>query len=190
MDSLMELIDNRISKALANSDCVNSQVGQVLSVNGNAYNVKLFTTGSIYTIPNYSGSDINENELVQVYWRGGFVSNQTAYIGAALTKNGVINYLPCTTTPTILTETNRRVALVDFSARGETTVVLYFNAVIDADESDDVIFAIYVDGTALSYTPKLTTVVGFNHCSFTIPISITDAGDYEVIVKAAPMYAV
>ena len=181
----MELIDNRISKALANSNCVNSQVGQVLTINDGSYDVKLFTTGAVYTLPNYSGSDLNENELVQVYWRGGFLSNQTAYIGAAFTKNEMTSFLPCTTTPTILSEANRRVALVDFSTRNETTIILYFNAVIDADESGDVTFTIYVDGTALSYTPKLTTVAGFNHCSFIIPISLTSAGDYEVVVRAS-----
>ena len=187
MDSLLELIDSRIGKALAKSDCVNSQVGQVLSANDNLYNVKLFTTGAVYAIPNYSGSDLVANELVQVYWRGGFLSNQTAYIGAALTKDsgGAINYLPCTVTPIVLSDANRRVALVDFTASKETTIMLFFNSVIDAEESGDVTFTVYLDGTALSYTPKLTTVAGYNHCSFTIPIPLTSAGDYEVIVRAS-----
>lgn len=185
MDSLMELIDNRIGKALANSDCVNSQIGQVLAINDNSYDVKLFTTGSVYTLPNYSGSDLNENELVQVYWRGGFLSNQTAYIGAALTKDAPMNYLPCDISLVTLSSASQIVAEVYFTAKRKTTVILYFNAVIDADTSDDVTFTIYLDGTALSYTPQLTTVEGFNHCAFTLPVSIETVGNHELEVTAS-----
>lgn len=85
-NSLIELIDGRIKKMLASSNFVNSQIGQVISVGNGVYQVKLFTTGATYALPNYSGTEISVGEKVYVYWSGGFLSNQSAYIGAALTK--------------------------------------------------------------------------------------------------------
>ncbi len=84
MDSLLELIDRRIEKALAKSGYINSQLGQVVETGDDVHKVKLFTTGAIYEIPNFSGSDVEQGQSVSVYWRGGFLSNQTAYIGAVL----------------------------------------------------------------------------------------------------------
>ena len=74
MDSLLQLIDNRIQKALSNSSCVNSQIGQVISVGENKCDVKLFMSGVTYSIPNFSGSDVYENQMVYRNARNGSVN--------------------------------------------------------------------------------------------------------------------
>ena len=185
MDSLLELIDSRIEKALAKSNCVNSQIAQVLSVSGSTCEVKLFTTGAKYTIPNYSGSDIYEGQLVHVYWVGGFISNQSAYIGAALTDTGATSVIPCQKTLVSLIQTDQRVARVRFTNQAKTYVIINFNAVIENESSGNVTFQIIFDETALAYTPKLTTVVGFNHCSFNVYIPIEELGDHTIEIVAS-----
>lgn len=184
MDSLLELIDSRINKALAKSDCVNSQIGQVVSVSGSTCEVKLFTTGAVYTIPNYSGSDIRKDQMVYVYWKGGFLSNQNAYIGAALTTGGSTLYMPCQKTLVSLIETDQRIVKSTFKAQGSTYVTLYFNALIETETSDDVNFTIIIDGVESAYTPKQTTIIGYNHCSFTMYIPLETIGEHEIEIKA------
>jgi hypothetical protein len=185
VDSLLQLIDNRIQKALSNSSCVNSQVGQVISVGENKCDVKLFTSGVTYSIPNFSGSDVYENQMVYVYWRGGFLSNQTAYIGAALTQGGKMNYIIGSENLGELSETDSVVSSMTFSVQSPTVATLNFNAVLENELSGTVNFTIVLDTeTTMSYTPKFTAAVGFNHCSFAIMIPLETVGDHKVEVKA------
>ena len=185
MDSLLELIDSRIEKALAKSNCVNSQIAQVISVGDSTCEVKLFTTGAKYTIPNYSGSDVRAGQLVHVYWIGGFISNQSAYIGAALTNTGATFVIPCQKSLVSLIQTDQSVARVRFTNQAKTYVIINFNAVIENESSGNVTFQILFDETALAYTPKLTTVVGFNHCSFNVYIPIEELGDHTIEIVAS-----
>ncbi len=185
MDSLLELIDSRVEKAIAKSNCVNSQIAQVLSISGSKCEVQLFTTGAKYTLPNYSGSDIREGQIVHVYWVGGFISNQTAYIGAALTNVPSMMILPCQKSLVSLIPSGQKVAGIKFKNFATSYVIINFNAVIENELSGNVLFQIYVDDTALGYTPTLTTVVGFNHCSFSVYIPLEIMGEHEIEILAS-----
>ena len=184
MDSLMELIDNRIEKALAKSSCVNSQLGVVNEIDGEIYKVKLVATGAIYNLRNYSGSDIKVGQTVHVYWRGGFCSNQNAYIGATLSRYNNLTYIIGNKSTGALSQTDKTVMSFAFEAYEKTTATLVFNAQIESSDSGNIIFTIINGENTLSYTPTQTVGSGYAHCSFTLPLTILDAGSQTVVVKA------
>lgn len=89
MDAFNELVKQEADKAIKNSACVFSAPCVVVSALGNQkYTVKLVTGDAQYTVMNYSGSDLQVGEAVQLFYRGNVISNQTAYIGASLKKTG------------------------------------------------------------------------------------------------------
>ena len=184
MDSLIELIDNRIDKALDKSTYVNCLLGQVLSVSNDKCNVKLFTTGTVYNIPNYSGSDVIVGEMVYVYYSGGFISNQSAYIGASLNKPTVITYIYGTGFTGALSSNPKKVASFYFLTTAATTINLVFNAVITSDTADDVSFTIIVDNEEYEYVPTVTANDGYTHCSFTLPVQIDEVSSHSIDIKA------
>lgn len=184
MDSLIELIDNRIDKAFGKSSYVNSALGLVTNIDGGSYLVRLITTGATYKIPNYSGSDVAIGQTVHVYWRGGFLSNQTAYIGATLSKQSNVEYIYGSKTTATLSTNDQTVMSFSFTAQTTSTVTLTFNAQIESSENGTVMFTIVVNDTALLYTPKQSVASGYAHCSFTLPVAIATTGTQSVVVKA------
>lgn len=184
MDSLLELIDNRINKAMANSNHVNSQIGQVIENNNGICKVKLITTGAIYTIPNFSGTDVNVGQTVHVYWRGGFLSNQTAYIGATISKGSKIIYVSGVRITGSLSNTDTTISEFNFETQLKTTVTLHINATIQSNSNGTVTFTIVADNKILTYTPKQSVVSGYNHISFELPIVLSETGSHFVSVKA------
>lgn len=87
-DALKELIQSGAEKAIGKSACLFSVPCTVVSVDGGQkYTVKLVTSDAQYTVMNYSGSDLQVGESAQLYYRNNVISEQTAYIGASLTKS-------------------------------------------------------------------------------------------------------
>lgn len=90
MDAFGTLVRQEAEKVVKNSACLFSAPARVISVEGNQmYKVQLVTSDAQYTVMNYSGSNLQVGETVQLFYRGNVISNQTAYIGASLNK---LNY--------------------------------------------------------------------------------------------------
>lgn len=86
-DALKELIQSGAEKAIGKSACVFSAPARVISVEGNQrYKVQLVTSEAQYILANYSGSELQVGESVQIFYRNNIISEQSAYIGASLTK--------------------------------------------------------------------------------------------------------
>lgn len=81
------LVRQEAEKVVKDSACVFSAPARVISVEGNQkYKVQLVTSDAQYILSNYSGSDLYVGESIQIYYRNNYISEQTAYIGSALTK--------------------------------------------------------------------------------------------------------
>lgn len=88
MDALNELIVSGAKKVVNNSACLFSAPCTVIASLGNQlYTVKLVTSGAQYNVMNYSGSNLEVGDSVQLYYRSNIISEQTSYIGASLTKD-------------------------------------------------------------------------------------------------------
>lgn len=185
MDSLIELIDSRAEAALNKSTFVNSLLAQVVSVGVDKCGVKLVTTGVIYNLPNFSGSDVEVGETVYVYYTGGFLSNQTAYIGASLNKETKLVYLKGTNFLRELSSTMAKVSTFYFNTLDTTTVNLSFNSIIESDTSDNVTFKIFIDDEEYDYSPILTVNDGYTQCNFTVPLEFDGAGEHIINIMAA-----
>ena len=190
VDSLIELIDNRIDKVLEKSTHISSLVGQVVAASNDRYDVKLFTTGVIYNLPNYSGSDLVVGEQVYVYYTGGILSNQTAYIGASVTKPVSTKFIYGNGLLGALSENTRKIAAVYFKTTALTTINFVFNSVIASDSVGAVTFTILIDNEELEYQPAVTANDGYTHCSFTLPIELNEVSDHIIDVWATGVGAV
>ena len=101
MDALNALIKQEAGKSIKESNCVFSIPARVIAAYDNQkYRVQLITSDIEYTLYNYSGSDLYMGETVQVFYRNNYLSEQTAYIGAACTKSsgqmGGLQFRKCT----------------------------------------------------------------------------------------------
>ena len=101
MDALNALIKQEAGKSIKDSNCVFSIPARVIAAYDNQkYRVQLITSDIEYTLYNYSGSDLYMGETVQVFYRNNYLSEQTAYIGAACTKSsgqmGGLHFRKCT----------------------------------------------------------------------------------------------
>ena len=90
MDELIKIIDKRIEKMLSEQSraFMKSKPAIVTAVNGLNVTVKMLDSNSIYTLPNRSGTFLNVNDNVQVYYKGDVVNSSNAYIGNSL--NGLV----------------------------------------------------------------------------------------------------
>lgn len=101
MDAFNELVKQEANKAIKDSACVFSAPARVVAAYGDQkYRVQLITSDIQYTLVNYTGSDLYMGETVQVFYRNNYLSEQTAYIGAALAKTseimGGLKFRKCT----------------------------------------------------------------------------------------------
>lgn len=184
MDSLIELIDNRIDKALNTSAHVNSLIGQVVAASNDRYDVKLFTTGAIYNLPNYSGSDVNIGEQVYVYYSGGFLSNQTAYIGASLNKPSLLKYIYGIDSTGILSNNAMKVSSLNFITLAATIINLVVNVTISSNVTGTAMFTVLADDIEYDYKPMTTINDGYTHCSFTLPVEFDSFAEHTIYIKA------
>jgi hypothetical protein len=103
MDALNALIKQEAGKSIKESNCVFSIPARVIAAYDNQkYRVQLITSDIEYTLINYTGSDLYMGETVQIFYRNNYISEQTAYIGAACTKStgqtGGLKFRKCTQT--------------------------------------------------------------------------------------------
>lgn len=87
MDALNQIIQREAEKIIDKSSSLFSAPCRVIEALGNQkYRVQLVTNNAQYSLMNFSGSDLQVGESVQIFYRNNIVSEQTAYIGASLTK--------------------------------------------------------------------------------------------------------
>lgn len=184
VDSLIELIDNRVQTTIDKSAYINSLVAQVTSVGIDKCGVKLLTTGVTYNLPNYSGSDVEVGEKVYVYYKGGFLSEQTAYIGESVSKNSKLSYILSYNFLKELSSTAQKISVIRFNTSAATTINYVFNSVIESDTSDLVTFTILIDDEEYDYISFVTANDGFTHCSFTLQLELEEASEHIIDVKA------
>ena len=184
VDSLLKLIDTRIQNAIAASAHINSEIAQVVSEDGKKATVKLLSTGTEYTLPNYSGTMVQSGDVVYVYWKGGFLSAQSAYIGAVARTSFPTVYIHGTNTTGDISSANSQIEFENLIS--DCTVNLVFNAIISATAAGNYTLTIYVDNTAETYVPTGTTIAnGYVSCSFTLPLSLSTVGTHTISISGS-----
>ena len=90
MDELIKIIDKRISKVLSEQSraFMKSKPAIVTAVDGLNVTVKMLDSNSTYTLSNRSGTFLNVNDNVQVYYKGDVINSSNAYVGNSL--NGLV----------------------------------------------------------------------------------------------------
>lgn len=87
MDALNQIIQREAEKIISKSSSLFSAPCRVIEALGNQkYRVQLITSDTQYNLMNFSGSDLQVGESAQIFYRNNIISEQTAYIGASLTK--------------------------------------------------------------------------------------------------------
>ena len=178
MDALKELIQNESQKQIAKSACIASVPCVVVENLGNQQ-YKVATLGEYveYILTNYSGSYLNLGETVQVFYRNGFLSNQTAYIGAACYKGSESVPEPAIVQGFNITGnigTNKIMSLFKIYTSRPTNVILSFNSNIKGLTTNDVKLTVVLDSDELEYEPKATVHNGeITHLNFSIPLNFS-----------------
>lgn len=68
-DALFELIDSSVRKQIENSDCILAVPAKVVEALDNGmYVVNLISNGTQLIVPNWSGSELDLNENVQIFY--------------------------------------------------------------------------------------------------------------------------
>lgn len=190
MDNLFKLVNERINKYLSNSPFVIAVPCVVTNVLAdNMVTVQVVSNKTSLTVPNWSGSNVVVGESVQLFYKGNILSEQTAYVGASLTKASAQNYIQGSVIVGALFETERQLAIINFKNNAES-VLLGFNATIqgDAENVGSGEFKIYVDEVEQSYSAAISTVIGGSTtCSFTVPLTLT-SGEHEIVVSGSGDY--
>ena len=110
MDALFSLIDERVQKGIKNTSFVKSVPAKVIDLLENGLiQVELISNGSIYDVPNWSGSPVGINDIVQLHFKSNVLSAQTAYIGAAPFRAGT-SYVMATVHTGDLSSSEKKIA--------------------------------------------------------------------------------
>lgn len=202
MDALRELIQNEVQKQIDKSACIASIPCIVTDYIGNQmYKVRTLTQDAEYTLVNCSGSSLAVNDTVQVYYRGGFLSNKSAYIGAVVFRDEAEAVAPVMVygfDDMGNIGTSKTLSRFKLQVYQKTDVLLSFNATLVGLGTDDIEFTVLHGATALSYAPEVTVSDGEkSHVSFTIPmalnygthlISIVASGDARCLQSNSSIY--
>lgn len=174
MDALNQIIQREVNKTLTESDCLLSAPATIIMPTGNEkYLVKILATEAEYELYNYSGSALEVGENVQIFYRHGRISPQTAYIGAAITR-GSMEYVYGIERPTF--------SMIQFDSI-ETSCVICGNYVISGTDTGTVEFIIYVDDTPLVFVPSTNVVDGqLQTISFSLPYTLT-SGSHLITIN-------
>lgn len=194
MESIFALIDERVSKYLSNSSYVVSAPCVVKALNSNGLvDVELVSNKSKYTVPNWSGSNVEVGENVQLFYRGNILSNQTAYIGASANKGDNSTAFNNIGGEIITGElSNSESLLSDFAVTNHSkSFILNVNLTFQGDENNNGsgTILVYIDGTEQSYSPVFSVIAnGYQTLSFSLPMNLV-IGSHYIEVKGTGLYA-
>lgn len=190
-DALFELIDSSVRKQIENSDCIFAVPAKVVEALDNGmYVVNLISNGTQLIVPNWSGSELDLNENVQIFYKGNILSERTAYIGASFytgdnASRNRIKYINGTFELGAVGETARTIAMVEFEAVQNTKVFAVLNANIWGNETGFSFVYIYMDGILHEYQPKTTVMANYDSVQcFNLPFDVTK-GKHVLEIKAS-----
>ena len=189
-DTFTQLINQKIDKRLAESDILHSVPAKVVRVLENGmYTVHMLTNDSQMILPNWSGSDLDIDENVNVFYKGEIFSERTAYIGTSFNKQDIVNrnrivYIKAREHTGLIPEGGKIVANCTFEVLQATRVFITFNANIWGSSAGYSIVKLYMDGIAHEYQPKTTVVANADAVqSFTLPFTVSK-GTHNFSVEA------
>jgi hypothetical protein len=190
-DALFELVDTSVRKQMENSDYVLAVPAKVVDALENGmYVVTLISNGSQLVLPNWSGSELDFDENVQVFYKGKILSERTAYIGASFytgdnASRNRIKYINGTFALGEVTETARTIARVEFEAVQKTKVFAVLNANIWGNETGFSFVYVYMDGILHDYQPKTTVTANYDSVQcFNLPFDVSK-GEHVLEIKAS-----
>lgn len=190
-DALFELIDSSVRKQIENSDCIFAVPAKVVEALDNGmYVVNLISNGTQLIVPNWSGSELDLNENVQIFYKGNILSERTAYIGASFytgdnASRNRIKYINGTFELGAVGEIARTIAMVEFEAVQNTKVFAVLNANIWGNETGFSFVYIYMDGILHDYQPKTTVMANYDSVQcFNLPFDVTK-GKHVLEIKAS-----
>lgn len=190
-DALFELIDSSVRKQIENSDCILAVPAKVVEALDNGmYVVNLISNGTQLIVPNWSGSELDLNENVQIFYKGNILSERTAYIGASFytgdnASRNRIKYINGTFELGAVGEIARTIAMVEFEAVQNTKVFAVLNANIWGNETGFSFVYIYMDGILHEYQPKTTVMANYDSVQcFNLPFDVAK-GKHVLEIKAS-----
>ena len=190
-DALFELVDTSVRKQMENSDCILAVPAKVVDALENGmYVVTLISNGSQLVLPNWSGSELDFDENVQVFYKGKILSERTAYIGASFytgdnASRNRIKYINGTFALGEVTETARTIARVEFEAVQKTKVFAVLNANIWGNSTGFSFVYVYMDGILHDYQPKTTVTANYDSVQcFNLPFDVSK-GEHILEIKAS-----
>lgn len=190
-DALTELINQKIDKKIGESDIVHAIYAKVIKpLENGMYVVKLLPTGTQLILPNWTGSELDIDENVQVFYKGEIISERTAYIGSSFYKDDIasrnrVKYIVGTAKLGVITTTQRTIATIKFEALQKTKVFVVLNSNIWGNETGFSTVYIYMDGQMHEYVPKTTVTANYDSVqTFTLPFDVTK-GKHVVDIRAS-----
>lgn len=185
MDALFSLIDERVQKGIKSTSFVKSVPAKVIDLLENGLiQVELISNGSIYDVPNWSGSPVGINDIVQLHFKSNVLSAQTAYIGAAPFRAGT-SYVMATVHTGDLSSSEKKIADMKVVVY-HPNVLVVLNAMCENNNNSEYTgrVALYIDGTLQTYRPQFTiTANGTYHMSFMLPYQLS-LGEHEIKITA------
>lgn len=189
MDNFDMLVEGKIKKVMEDSNYIKSAPCYVKSLeNNDLVRVVLITSNAEYVVPNYSGSNVGVGEFVQLYYRGDFIYESSAYIGASNTKamdysQMRLNYINGSRLNGEIMSVDRTLSKIYAKCMRTTSCFVSINAnVYGSTESGNCTFKISVDGDTQDFQPiNMVTLENYTICAYTLPITI-DAGEHEITV--------
>lgn len=190
-DALLELVNTSVKKQMETSDYILAVPARVVEALENGmYVVSLISNGSQLIVPNWSGSELDLNENVQIFYKGSILSERTAYIGASYytgdnASRNRIKYIKGTFALGEVGETARTIARVEFEAVQNTKVFGVLNSNIWGNATGFSFVYIYMDDVLHEYQPKTTVTANYDSVqTFTLPFDVTK-GKHVLEIKAS-----
>lgn len=189
-DALTDLINQKVDKRISDSDILHSVPAKVEKVLENGmYVVTLISNDTQMILPNWSSSELDIGENVNIFYKGAIFSERTAYIGSSFNKLDIANrnriiYVKAKEHTGTIPQEGKVVANCSFEVLQTTRVFVTFNANIWGSSSGFSFLNLYMDDIAHEYQPKTTVVANADSVQmFTLPFTVTK-GQHTMHVEA------
>lgn len=180
-DVLTQFINQKIDKRLADSDYIHSIPARVKkSLDNGMYTVELISNGAEYVLPNWTGSELDVGDNVNIFYKGSMFSERTAVIGNAYCKSDIsvknkVRYIKATSFNGEVTQAGKLISKVTFEAVQDTKVFAVMNGNIWGSSDGFNFIRLYMDGTLHEYQPEVTVVANQNAVQcFNLPFDVTE----------------
>lgn len=190
-DALLELVNTSVKKQMETSDYILAVPARVVEALDNGmYVVNLISNGSQLIVPNWSGSELDLNENVQIFYKGKILSERTAYIGASFytgdnASRNRVRYIKGNISLGEVTGTPKTIARVEFEAAQNTKVFAVLNANIWGNADGFNFVNLYMDDDLHEFQPKTTIVANYDSVQcFNLPFDVRK-GKHVLEVKSS-----